>query len=278
MIEVYAFLAVFTIQVLVMSVIQPVLFVRTVRTEAEKFPADRFAQRYPGVDHNRVLARYLVRYRVANAGIAVLGVILLGWLFSYMQQPDWDDGWVGGWVTAYFFLQVSPVMVGGIFELRYKKLLEQLLEGKRKAVLERRELLDFVSPFTLFLAVFSYLFFVALVFYVDKHPFPGFGGPLANIGIVTLGHAFLAFMVYRTIYGKKVNSLETHEARTHGIAMVVKACVFASIVSTMSGSLGLATKLLDVQGWAPFRLSALFLLFALFAVSGMAAQARKTAE
>lgn len=278
MIEIYAFLAVFTIQMLVMSVIQPILFVRTVRTEARGFPAERFAQLYPGVDHNGILERYLNRFRVANVGIAVLGVFLLGWLFNYMQRPDCDDGVVGSFVTLYFFLQASPVMVGGFLELRYKKLLEQLLEGKRTAVLERRGLFDFVSPVAVLLAILSYCLFVACVFYAARHPFPGFGGRLANIGIVTAGHVFLAFIVYRTIYGKKVNSRETPAARARGIEMIVKACVYMSIVSTVAASLGLVVKLLDVQSWGPFRMSAYYLLFALFAVSGMTAQSRRTGE
>ena len=272
MIEVYAFLAAFAFQVLVMSVIQPMWFIRTVRREAKNFPAERFAQRCPGIDHHEVLNRYLVRYRVANAGIALLGMMLLGWLFTYMQQPGWDDGFVGGLVTLYFFVQASPILVGGLYELRYKKLLERLLEGKRTATLKRRGLFDFVSPFAVSLAALSYCVFVACVFYAARHPFPGFGGPLANIAIVTLGHLFLGFVAYRTIYGKKVNSQESHAARTQGIAMVVRACIFASIASTVSGSLGLVVKLLDVQGWGPFRLSVFFLIFALMGVAGMRTQ------
>ena len=274
MIELYAFLAVFAVQVLVMSVIQPVLFIRQVLLEAKDFPVERFAQRFPGIDHHQVLQRYLVRYRVANAAIAVIGVMLLGWLFDYMQRPEWSDGVVGGLVTTYFFVQASPIMVGALFEIRYKKLLEQLLEGKRTAVLERRGLFDFVSPFAVLLAVLSYCLFIACVLYAAQHPFPGFGGRLANISIVTLGHVFLGFVVYQTLYGKKVNSRESHAARARGIAIIVKACVYSSIACTVSGSLALVVKMLDVQGWGPFRLSTFYLLFALFAVSGMSASTR----
>lgn len=275
MIEVYAFLAVFTIQIIVMSVIQPLVFVRQVRMEARGFPAERFAQRYPGVDPHEILERHIVRYRVANAAIAALGLILLGWLFSYMQRPDWSDGLVGTLVSLYFFLQASPVMVGAYLELRYKKLLGQLLEGKRTAVLARRGLFDFVSPVAVSLAVVSYFLFIACVLYATRHPFPGFGGPLANIGIVTAGHLFLAFIAYRTLYGRKVNSQESHATRSRGIAMIVRTCVYTSIVSTVSASLGLVVKILDVQGWGPFRMSAYFLLFALFAVGGMSTSLRR---
>ena len=52
MIEAYAFLAAFTVQILVVSVLQPAWLIRHVRTTARGFPAERFALRYPGVDHN----------------------------------------------------------------------------------------------------------------------------------------------------------------------------------------------------------------------------------
>jgi len=57
--------------------------------------------------------------------------------------------------------------------------------------------------------------------------------------------------------------------------MIVKACVYMCIVSTMSGSLGLVVKILDVQGWGPFRMSTYYLLFGLFAVGGMSASSRR---
>ena len=50
MIEAYAFLAAFTVQILVMSVLYPAWFIRYVRVQATRFPAERLAQLYPGVD------------------------------------------------------------------------------------------------------------------------------------------------------------------------------------------------------------------------------------
>ena len=50
MIEAYAFLAAFTVQILAMSVLYPAWFISYVRVQATSFPAERFAQLYPGVD------------------------------------------------------------------------------------------------------------------------------------------------------------------------------------------------------------------------------------
>ena len=173
----------------------------------------------------------LTRYRALNTGIAVLGLLLLGWLFSYMRRPDWDEGTVQrpghcvfpcADVAAAFSLSGSAA--------RFNKLLKRSLpEGKRKAVLQRRGLFDFVSPFVVFLAVLSYFLFAAFVIYIRQHPFPGFGG-LINIGAITLVYALNAFVVYMMLYGKKRNPLETHAGRLHAIGLIVKSSVYSCIV------------------------------------------------
>ena len=53
------------------------------------FGSERFAQLYPGVDYSRWVGRFVTGYRAANIVIAVLGLLLLGWLFTRIQQPDW---------------------------------------------------------------------------------------------------------------------------------------------------------------------------------------------
>src|SRR6266852_4979297 len=105
MIEAYAFLAVFTVQILAMSVLYPAWFIRYWRVQATSIPAERLAQLYPGVDPGLPRERFLTRYRALNTGIAVLGLLLLGWLCGYMRRPDWNDGPVEALVAVYFMVQ-----------------------------------------------------------------------------------------------------------------------------------------------------------------------------
>jgi hypothetical protein len=69
-----------------MSVLYPARFSKHVRVQATSLPAERLAQLYPGVDLDLARERFLTRYRTVNTGIAVLGLLLLSWLFSYMRQ------------------------------------------------------------------------------------------------------------------------------------------------------------------------------------------------
>ena len=219
MIEVYAFLAAFTVQILVLSVLHPAWFIRYFRAKAASLPAERLAQLYPGVDFSLARERFLTHYRAMTTGIAVLGVLLLGWLFSYMRRPGWDDDTVKAWVTVYFLAaQMLPlfrlVWLGVRFNKEHKL---SLPDGKRTAVLQRRGLFDFVSPFIVFLAVLVYFLFAAFALYVEQHPFPGYAGAFFKIGGVTGAYALLALCVYAALYLTRKNPFETHADRMHTI-------------------------------------------------------------
>jgi hypothetical protein len=275
MIEAYAFFAAFTVQILAMSVLGPIWFTRFVRAQAISFPAERFAQHYPSIDCNEVLERYLTRYRVLNIGIAVLGMLLLGWLVNYMQRPDWNDGPAEAIVSVYFMVQSLPLCLVAWIVLKYNKMLEKLIEGKRKAVLRPRGLFDFVSPLTVFLAAASYFLFVAYVFYIARNPFPGFAGPLVNIIAMTLIYALSAVGAYWRLYGRKRNPIETHASRVHTISWGVKACVYNCIAVVVALSLNFTLVLLDLERWEPFAQSVFFVTSALLCFRGFTAPSKQ---
>ena len=276
MIEAYAFLAAFIVQILTLSFLYPTWFIRYVRMQTTGLPAERLAQLYPGVDLTAVMERFLTQYRVLTTGGAVLGLLLLGWLFSYMRRPDWDDGPVEVLVSLYFVVaQMLPVFLLVWFAVRFNREHKvRLPEGKRTAVLQRRGLFDFISPFVVFLAVLSYLLFAAFVIYLRHHPFPGFAG-LINLVGVTLVYALNALVVYMMLYGKKGNPFETHEGRLRTIGLAVKSSVYSCIVVVVYLSLNLSLGMLDLQRWEPFGLSVFFVITALLASMGFAVSPRQ---
>jgi hypothetical protein len=276
MIAGYAFLAAFALQVLVVSILLPAWFIQYVRVQATRLPAERLAQLYPGVDLRSVQERFLTQYRALVAGLAVLGLLLLGWLFSYVRRPDWDDGPATVVATLHFLaahmLPFAFLAWAGVrFNRKHKR---SAPEGKRTAVLQRRGLFDFVSPLAVFLAVLSYILFVALLVYIQQYPFPGFAG-LITFGGVTLVYAVNAATVYWMLYGRKSNPFETHAGRLHTIGLAVKSSVYSCIVIVVYLSLNFSLRLLDLQRWEPFSLSMFFVICALVASMGYAAPLRK---
>ena len=275
MIEAYAFLAAFAVQVLVMSVLLPAWFIRYFRVQATSISAERLAQRYPGVDVGHARERFLTQYRALTIGIAVLALLLLGWIFSDVRRADWSGDKAEALVIVYFLAaQMFPLLLFGWFVARFNKE-HKPAEGKRTAILQRRGLFDFVSPFVVFLAVLSYLLYAAFVIYIEQHPFPGFAGPLINIGGITLVYAANALAVYVTLYGRTRNPLETPAGRLDTIGLSVKGIVYSCVVIVLFMSLNHLLRLLELKSWEPFALSIFFAICALLASMGFAAPLRK---
>ena len=276
MIEVYLFLAVFLVQIVVMSVIYPIRFALRTRAGLARVPAERLADLYPGVDVGQAYERFLARYRAANTVVLVLGLLLLGWFCRYMQRPGWDGDAVGNGLIVFFLLQNVPVILIAWFVTRFNKVHRYgLSEQKRTATLQRRGLFDFVSPRLVVLALLSYSLFSAFTFYIARHPFPGFGGPLANIGILTLGYIFMGTVMYRQIYGKKSDPLQTHAERMHTVRVVVNTIVWCCIVVPMFGVVSIARQALDLETWGPFVGSLLILITGLLSFRVLSAPPRQ---
>lgn len=269
MIEAYAFLGAFAVQILATSVLYPAWFIRYVRVQTTRLPPERLAQVYPGVDVGQAQERFLARYRALNAGMAVLGLVLLVWLFGYTRRPDWDDGPAEALASVYFLVAHLPLALFLWLGVRFNKEHKRsLLEGKRKATLKRRGLFDFISPVVVACAVSSYFLFAAFVIYIQQRPFPGFAG-FINLGGVTLVYALNAVVVYAMLYGRNRNPFETHGGRLQAIGVAVKSSVYSCIVIVAYVSLNFSLGLLDLQRWEPFALSIFFVICAFLASMGV---------
>ena len=274
MIEVYAFIAAFTVQILVVSVLLPTWFIRNVRVRMARVPADRLALLYPGMDVRPAMDRLLTQFRVLTSGIAMLGLLLLGWLFIDPWREGWNRDVAGLLSTGYFIAAIMlPLLVFGRSMARINKA-HKLAEWKRTAILRRRGLLDFVSPFVVFLAALTYFLYVAFLFYIEQHPFPGYAGPFINIIGVTLVYAINAIGVYIVLYGKK-SPLDTHEGRLHAMGLAVKGAVYSSILIVVALSLGHLFRMLELKSWEPFAGSVFYAVIAVLASMGFAAPPRK---
>ena len=274
----YAFLAVFTLQILAMSVLHPAWFIRFVRVKMESYYADeRFTQLYPG-DQRPGVERFVTLYRAANAVVVVIGLFVLGWLFQYTQRPDWDDGPVETLVAVYFMVQVLPLCLVAVAGIWFGKQAHKRLspEPKRTASLQRRGLFDFVSPFIVFVAAASYLLFAAFMLYIEQHPFPGFAGALINIGVITLVYALNASIVYSRLYGRKSSPLERKADRIRTTGVTVKVGVYSCIGIVVYLALNLTLGLLDLQRWEPLAQSVFLVGCAILCSAGLTAPSRPT--
>jgi hypothetical protein len=262
MFEIYMFVAMFALQILILSVLHPSRLIRRVRMQVASYPPEQFPQLYTAGQTE--IERWLAKYRLKNLIIAVLGLLLLGGLFRYMRQPGWDDEGVGVLLTVYFMVQMFPI-IRFVWDIGRddERLRNLLADGKRKAVLQRRGLFDFVSPFIVFLTVLCYPLFIALVIFL-----PGFAGyPI--IAIVSLPYGLTAFGVYWILYRTKSNPLLSHESRMRYIGGLVKLCVYICLATVVFLSLAFTMEMLDLENVKPFVLSVFFVTIALIFLMGL---------
>lgn len=268
MLEVYGFLAMFAVQTIVLTIAYPKGLIGRVRAQLGRYPAERFPQLYPGGAAQ--IDRQLRIYRMLNAAVAVGGLALLGWFYTYMQRPDWDDGPVEAWLGVFFALQMIPIVLFAWASARTQALVRRSLqEQPRKAVLERRSLFDFISPFTVVVALACYPSFIGYVLFIARHPFPGFAGVSANIAVITALYAATALAVYLALYGKKSSPVQSQSDRKRTIELTVKVSVYTCLAAVAFLSLNFTLVLLDLQPWEPLAQSAFFVACALLYLSGM---------
>lgn len=111
MIEIYAYLAVFAVRVLALSILYPAWFSSFLQTDA--MLDDRTAERYPDIDFRTMRDQFVARFRVLNICVAVVGIALLSWLVSYMQNPGSYDDRVENLVHIHFYVLRRPAGAGG---------------------------------------------------------------------------------------------------------------------------------------------------------------------
>jgi hypothetical protein len=257
MIEGYAFLAGMVVQIVVVSLWQPVWYTKYARVKGEKYRADAGNVLYQNILRLRS-ETFLTFYRAVNIVIAVIGLGLLTWLSGQILRPDWDIELVRRLLSFFTVAQIVPFFLVCMTEAWVHKRAAKLapLEPKRTASLQRRSLFDFVSPIAVFAAILAYLLFAAAMIYFWLNPFPDFNHPLWPLRAVTLCYAVNAFVVYYALYGKKGAPLETRAGRLREAAVAANISVYASIGVVVFIAISVTLReLLHEERWLPFAAS-----------------------
>jgi hypothetical protein len=250
MIEMYGFIAAFTAQIIFFSVLGPLRVTDVLREQIQRF----IAEQAPPID-SEVAARVDRRMRLLRwLGLAtsLVGVALLIAMIRYMLRPDWTDGPLEAVVPAYFGIQALPTLLAVLVASRFHGVLKRSLPAQnRKALLQPRGLFDFVPRSAVALAGLAYLLYIALLAYIEKHPFPGFAGLPLNAAVVTLMYVMMAVAIYTTIRKMSSSPLQGREDRMRAVGVAVQVCVYACIVGVVNISMNMTLILLDQQRWEP---------------------------
>jgi hypothetical protein len=250
MIEMYAFIAAFSAQIVFFSVLGPLRVIGVLREQIQQF----IAEQAPPIDPAAAsrVDRHLRLYGRLGLGTAVVGLLVLAAMIRYMLRPDWTDGPLEAVVPFYFMLQVLPtslaVATAGLFHAELKRSMPQ---ATRKALLQPRGLFDFVPRAAVALAMVAYCLYIALLLYIERRPFPHFAGFAINAAMVTFMYAVVASGIYWTIRKLASSPLQAREDRMRAVGVAVTVAVYVCILSVVNISLNMTLILLDEQRWEP---------------------------
>ncbi len=230
----------------------------------------------PGWDR-KSRERFLTAYRAANIGIAVLGLVLLAWLFDHMRSPNWDVVAVAAcslgmsWCKhcrSFSFPRSEPGSKRRRSRPRRPRLSGQpAFSAAGFSTSSRRSPFSFPSRVICPFAAFAIAF---------QHTFPRFPGYFF-LGTITLVYALNAFIVYWLLYRRKRWPLETRAYRMQAVGVQIKIVFYVSIAVTVFFSLIVALVLLHLQRWVPFAVS-VYMVVIMLITSMMPFSLRRQAE
>lgn len=167
-------------------------------------------------------------------------------------------------------LQLAPMLLFMWASARMQvRVRSALRDQPRKAMLKRRGLFDFISPFTVFVTLACYPLFIGFLVLIERNPFPGFAGVYVNIAVITALYIATACPVYMALYGKRSSPVQSHSDRMRAIELMVKVSVYTCLAAVAFLSLNFTLALLDLQSWEPFAQSAFLVTCALLYLHGM---------
>lgn len=258
MIEAYAFLGMFIVQILAGSILFPERMIRRVRSWTKDSASERFRQLYPQSDVEESIRRLVTFFRAANIVTAVLGFLMLGWFYTQVRQPD-SMGELKMPLVGYTLVQFAPLVLLALYGVArgFKSFFPRSQEARRTATLQRRGLFDFVSPFAAGLAVLTYAGFIGFAIFLDLEVYDN--ASLSRqfwiaLAAVTAIYALNSFVIYKYLYGRR-NPLQTHRGRVHSIAVNVKGSVYSCIAAAWFFSFLGVVGQPHLKGWLPFTLS-----------------------
>jgi hypothetical protein len=244
----YFYAAVFLSQVVVVSLYTPTLVRRRVRTLLATRPPAEYPKLYPVPV--ATIERMLRLHLNLNGGIAVLGLALAAWSYGYTI----DGGMSPTAYAMYTVLQVAPIMLWTLWELRYLKRMRAAAPNSiRRAELKPRRPRDFVSPKLLGLAVITYLGATASIVFLGATSIPtALFHSTFLFTAMTIANLFAAVTSVWMLRRRKLDPHQTHDDRTRGLrAGWTAMLVTISLVNAYVGLQGLfdAFGLFDYMGF-----------------------------
>ncbi len=236
--------AVFISQIFIISYFLPLKLKMRADKIMTNYPPEKYPKLYP-LSYAEIVSKIhqLMLLTYAGLGIGIL-IVMHGLYFQTDEMLGWDSQSV---IMIFYIIQVIPLAFLALFGERYFKKMRSVNKTSiRTALLAPRSLTSYASKRLIGLAIIVYILFVILVAVISRYPFDGFAGYI-NVFGVTLLNGFFALIIFKYVYGKKIDPHQSDEDRFKQVSRVVKLMLFSSIAATLSISIHFLLSAFDLR-------------------------------
>mgnify|MGYP000088390726 FL=1 len=231
-------------QIIVLSLLLPLLVVNKIKQTVAKHPKDLFPELYPETPEHIIKQSHI--YLVLSVIVGILGMVLLVRTRSLGLNEflDWDSQSV---IMIYFLLQYVPYIWLSHASNQFSKKM-RLMNKKfiKTASLKPRRVFDYISTWQLVMLLVLWSVFAAVVIYVSFDPFEGFAG-LGNLLVPVIVNIFYWFICHRMIHSKKFNPSQDRE---HFLHTFCQTMVVVNALSSLYITWSLTQHLLDLRPYS----------------------------
>ncbi len=240
------FYAVFLLQVITISALIPGWVRQRLSRRMQAHPPTDYPKLYP-VSQQRMHA-VLNRFTAFNSLVMLIGLAMLAHLYWSPQTElmGWDNQ---GALSVYFLMQYTPFLYLGTQGVKHHQMMRQLnTNPQRSAQLQPRQLTDHITTKWFALIIITLMAYIATVFYMAQHPFPGFAG-YWNILFVLGLNVFFLVLIQTQIKGRKTDPHQSHHDRIQQQRLVCQLLVLGWVLANLFLTINMWLAKLDLRDW-----------------------------
>ena len=264
------FYIVFLSQIFLLSFYLPGKILSRMRSVLDTYPPEQYPKLYPKPVEFYQKGRW--KFELANRIALILGFVILFLIVFVVDHANFaDNGYISKvWPAAYGMIQFLPLMYLELSEFSQFKLMRNANSATlRKAELQRRRLVGFVSPMVVGMAIV--LIFASILFDLYVHDFViQWGHDTVQRAIVLLiTNLFLAAVGAWHLYGRKLDPHQALGDRAKQISVNLKSILLVSMAMSVFFMTTAAGDLIDMNFLDASLLSLFFQIIAVLSIGLM---------
>lgn len=176
------------------------------------------------VEHKRLQLRKLFDYSIAALSLTIV---------AYVYVNKVDIAMVASAIKFIAIIQLMPWFLSAYWcKENNKRMAKNFPSTKRKSSFQSRRLTDFVAPLKLLLVIVCYLsiLFFSVYIYVEQLWQQQSSTALMHLALTTLMMAYLAWVLFNSLYGKKKDNFISSDDR---LTIIAKRCKNTTLFITL---------------------------------------------